>query len=165
MKVNTEKVVVLKKVKAILVDMLNQAKSAIVDAQAEANYHIGAMQSRYDTFKEEAQYLVAAQQIRVIDLEQKISQCDNLIIKLNSPNFKFNTIEMGAMFSVIDFDGNKRRYFFITPGGNGIVENINNKPILCVSIDAPVIKAYVGLSENDYPDTDNEKDECIEFVI
>ena len=123
------------------------------------------MQSRYDTFKEEAQYLVAAQQIRVIDLEQKISQCDNLIIKLNSPNFKFNTIEIGAMFSVIDFDGNKRRYFFITPGGNGIVENINNKPILCVSIDAPVIKAYVGLSENDYPDTDNEKDECIEFVI
>ena len=102
---------VLKKVKAILVDMLNQAKSAIVDAQTEANYHIGAMQSRYDTFKEEAQYLVAAQQIRVIDLEQKISQCDNLIIKLNSPNFKFNTIEMGAMFSVIDFDGNKRRYF------------------------------------------------------
>jgi hypothetical protein len=165
LKVNTEKVVVLKKVKAILVDMLNQAKSAIVDAQTEANYHIGAMQSRYDTFKEEAQYLVAAQQIRVVDLEQKISQCDNLIIRLNNPNFKFNTIEMGAMFSVIDFNENRRRYFFIIPGGNGIVEAINNKPILCVSIDAPVIKAYVGLSENDYPDTDNEKDECIEFVI
>lgn len=145
--------------------MLNQAKSAIIDAQAEANYHIGAMQSRYDTFKEEAQYLVAAQQIRVIDLEQKISQCDNLIIKLSNPNFKFNTIEMGAMFSVIDFNENKRKYFFITPGGNGTVENINDTPILCVSIDAPIIKEYVGLSENDYPDIDNEKDECIEYVI
>lgn len=31
------------------------------EAQQEANYHIGAMESRYDTFKEEAQYLTEAQ--------------------------------------------------------------------------------------------------------
>ncbi|KZS22763.1 hypothetical protein BMY_0590 [Wohlfahrtiimonas chitiniclastica] len=30
----------------------------IKEAQEEANYHKGAMESRYDTFKEEAQYLV-----------------------------------------------------------------------------------------------------------
>lgn len=37
--------------------MLVVARVNAHEAQQEANYHIGAMESRYDTFKEEAQYL------------------------------------------------------------------------------------------------------------
>ena len=52
-----------------LTNMLLVAEKSISEAQKEANYHIGAMQSRYDTCKEEAQYLVDAQKIRCNELK------------------------------------------------------------------------------------------------
>ncbi len=48
------------------------------EAQQEANYHIGAMESRYDTFKEEAQYLTEAQKLRLLTLQGQLQECIRL---------------------------------------------------------------------------------------
>ena len=55
---------VLKNVEAELERAIDEQK----EAQSEANSHVGAMESRYDTFKEEAQYLAAAHGKRIQDL-------------------------------------------------------------------------------------------------
>lgn len=157
---NNKKIKIIEKVRSYLSDMLSQTKKEINNAQVEANYHIGAMQSRYDTFKEEAQYLVAAQQIRLIKLESQIIQCDELIIKLSSNVYRFNTIDNGAFFSIKNYGSGEIKNYFIVPGGNGVTFSLNNYNVLCVSKDAPIIKKYIGLSKDDEPDIDN----CDSFV-
>lgn len=152
---NNEKLKIIEKVRSRLNDMLSQTKKEINDAQTEANYHIGAMQSRYDTFKEEAQYLVAAQQIRLINLETQIIQCDELIIKLSSNNCKFTTIDNGAFFSIKNYNNGEVKNYLIVPGGNGTNFLLNNYNVLCVSKDAPIINKYIGLSKDEEPDIDN----------
>ena len=159
MNIKEEKIEILGVLLSSLLGMVEQAKSAMADAQAEANYHIGAMQSRYDTFKEEAQYLVAAQQIRLIELEKQIAQCEIIKMKLSSEGYRFSKVEMGAFFSVVK-NAESRKSYFVVPGGNGLVVDINNVKTLCVSIEAPVIRPYIGLSEGDEPD--NEM--CDEFI-
>ena len=163
MKINSERIHILERVKSSLIDMLNQAKSSMSEAQIEANYHIGAMQSRYDTFKEEAQYLVAGQKIRIIKIENKIYQCDLIIKKLSRTDFKFTSIESGAFFGVKNYKTQETKYFLITPEGNGEFEIINNKSTLCVSLEAPIIKEYIGLSEGDEPEY--KDDEFIEILL
>ena len=44
------------------------------DAQDEANSHVGAMESRYDTFKEDAQYLAAGHKKTVARVEAQLRQ-------------------------------------------------------------------------------------------
>lgn len=160
LKLNTknEKITIIQNIKSSLIKMIEQTQSAISDAQAEANYHIGAMQSRYDTFKEEAQYLATAQKIRLIELENNLSQCNSLIEKLSTNTFAFSKVEMGALFSVKSErnEGNERNYF-IVPIGSGKIERLNGTDVLCVNIDAPIIKAYVGLKEGDELDNDDEE--------
>ena len=84
---NDRKIEIIKSIKIELLQMQAQTKLSISNAQAEANYHIGAMQSRYDTFKEEAQYLVAAQQIRLINIERDLYLCDEIIYKISKKKY------------------------------------------------------------------------------
>lgn len=155
MSIKDEKISIIENIKLSLIKMIEQTQSAITDAQAEANYHIGAMQSRYDTFKEEAQYLATAQKIRLIELEGNLSQCNFLIEKLSNSDFKFSKVELGAFFSVKS--DIKERHYFIVPIGSGKVEKINDTDVLCVNLDAPVIKQYIGLKEGDELDNDDEE--------
>jgi hypothetical protein len=155
--IKDEKIFILNKVKSSTIKMINQTHSAIAEAQAEANYHIGAMESRYDTFKEEAQYLATAQKVRLIELENNLSQCNGLIEKLTNSYYKFSRIEVGAFFSVKSGDGsNVEKNYFIIPTGGGRIEKFNKLDVLCVTIDAPIIKPYIGLKEGDELDNDNE---------
>ena len=152
MKANDAKILILQSMKTCLVNMLTQARKSIDEAQAEANYHIGAMQSRYDTFKEEAQYLAAAHQIRSITLEDKIACCDSLIKKL-STGYRFESVEMGALFVIRSFeDDDYRKAFFIVPKGTGSIEEIGGYDAMCINLDAPIIKPFIGLREGDEPD-------------
>lgn len=159
MKINKE--LIVSKIRINLIDMLSQAKSSIKDAQIEANYHIGAMQSRYDTFKEEAQYLVAAQEIRATDLEDKISKCDIILNKIMSGNLNSKKITDGSFFCISDLN-NKKSFYFIVPGANGHIEYVDGIKILCVSKDAPIVKDYINLSQGDY--IDNDLEEVVDFL-
>ena len=66
---------------------LNELKKAMDDAQFEANQHIGAMESRYDSFKEEAQARVSGF-ARQIDAKKRVfPEPDFPLIKIRSPDF------------------------------------------------------------------------------
>lgn len=131
-----------------LTNMLLVAEKSIIEAQKEANYHIGAMQSRYDTFKEEAQYLVDAQKIRCNELKSLIHKTSDLIKNISS--IKPDNIKEGVCFTLTD--GTDQKHFFIIPSGLGGVMNVNDRKYLCVSENAPVIKPFLGKKLNEYAD-------------
>ena len=59
-------------------------------AQFEANSHVGAMELRYDTFKEEAQYLAQAHLKRVYELESGVQKIEELIKTLRTQRIAEN---------------------------------------------------------------------------
>jgi hypothetical protein len=61
---NALKMTVIAAVIAEIESMRSTAREGRENAIEESRHHKGAMESRYDTFKEEAQYLMAAQDVR-----------------------------------------------------------------------------------------------------
>lgn len=134
--------------------MLSAAQNSVRDSQSEANSHIGAMQSRYDTFKEEAQYLATAQKIRSFKIEASINECENLIERLSSETLKFRSVELGALVFIGDENQPSiEKCFLIVPDCAGEKVSIIGKQVLCVTPDAPVIKPFIGLEVGDHPDS------------
>ena len=74
-----EKKSILIKIKTEINTMIETAKESAKFYQEEANSHQGAMESRYDTFKEEAQYMVSGQQRRVNELTEYLVNINLLI--------------------------------------------------------------------------------------
>ena len=162
MSTNKDKINIICQIKLKLESMRVVAIKSAEDAQIEANYHIGAMQSRYDTFKEEAQYLAEAQKIRILTINENISVCDSLIHRLSSEFVVFDAVELGAVvFIKNERTGHCYRYFIVPEyyGGKNIVDGIE---VMCVTDKAPVISPFVGLNEGDYPDvySDNDMADC-----
>lgn len=153
MSINREKLAAFQSIKQKLLDMLNAAQESVRDSQSEANSHIGAMQSRYDTFKEEAQYLATAQKIRSIKLEGSIKECERLMERLSNDMLAFNKVEPGALVVISDeCKLGLEKSFLIVPDCAGERVSIGGKHALCVTPDAPVIKPFIGLEQGDYPD-------------
>lgn len=153
MSTNKEKLAAFQGIKQRLLDMLEAAQESVRDSQSEANSHIGAMQSRYDTFKEEAQYLATAQKIRSIKLEGSIKECEWLMERLSNDTLVFNRVEPGALVVIGDeCKPALERSFLIVPDCAGEWVSIGGKQALCVTPDAPVIKSFIGLEQGDYSD-------------
>lgn len=153
MSINKEKLAAFQGIKQKLLGMLNAAQESVRDSQSEANSHIGAMQSRYDTFKEEAQYLATAQKIRAIKLEGSIKECERLMERLSNDTLTYRKIEPGAL-AVIGDEGTPslEKYFLIVPDCAGEWVSIGGRQVLSVTPDAPVIKPFIGLEEGEYPE-------------
>ncbi len=151
---NQEKIATLNLVRSRLLEMKKQAELGIRDAQMEANSHVGAMQSRYDTFKEEAQSLVAAHQIRLIKLEDDIAICDALIKKLSDHGFGFDVVEMGAFLTIVsEIQGvEQTQNYFLVPEGSGMTASLDGINVICVTPHAPVVKPLLGLRSGDEAD-------------
>lgn len=153
MSINKEKITAFLALKSRLLGMLSAAQDSVRDSQSEANSHIGAMQSRYDTFKEEAQYLATAQQIRAINLEGSIKACERLIERLSADGMVFSTVEPGALVTIVDERRpDTEKHYLIVPDCAGQHVQIKGVEALCVTPEAPVIRSFIGLREGDYPD-------------
>ena len=63
---------VLIAVQIALEQRLDAAERHREDAQSEANSHVGAMESRYDTFKEDAQYLAAGHERAIVRIREQL---------------------------------------------------------------------------------------------
>ena len=63
---------VLIAVQIALEQRLDAAERHREDAQSEANSHVGAMESRYDTFKEDAQYLAAGHERAIARISEQL---------------------------------------------------------------------------------------------
>lgn len=142
------KLAVLRSQRDAVREMLMNAERSQADAQAEANYHIGAMASRYDTFKEEAQYLVDAQKLRVLELSVLLAEYEGLIRDL--PKAMHQRVMLGAC--VILTNEQSPRYFFISPATIGAALVIDGISYHSIAITAPLIRPFVGKALYDYAD-------------
>ncbi len=88
--------------KKILEREIVETKKAMDDAQEEANFHKGAMESRYDTFKEEAQYKAGAYAKKLVQLGEQLANINMFKIELH------DSIKVGSIVFTSD-----KNYFLI----------------------------------------------------
>ena len=113
------------------------------DAQERANEAEGAMQSRYDTFKEEGQYLAGGLKQRHEELKSAVATIKNI-----QDNEKFGGNGFVQLYSVIlvDFEDDEGKTFFLFPvmGGEKIEEDIT-----VITPSSPLSRALIGKEEGD----------------
>ena len=112
-------------------------RKAMDDAQAEANEHKGAMESRYDTFKEEAQALrdgFARQLKDYLDAQGVLAQ---IPIRL------CNIVEPGAIVVLDEIA------YFLSMGGLTSKIVIEGMGYLAVNPASPIGKALLGKKRGD----------------
>ena len=84
------------------------------DAIEESKAHKGAMESRYDTFKEEAQYLAGGYNARLLELGKILSELKSL---RDYPPAVTN----GSVYAIVEVesleDGSRVKYFLLPAGG------------------------------------------------
>lgn len=152
---NNKKIELVKQHIDILDNMLFLTKKSIEESQEEANYHIGAMQSRYDTFKEEAQYLVDAQKIRLFELNEQYFTYKKLLDDLENKKISNEKLAVGNL--CVLSNETDLLYFFILPMGlkGGVVHN--NVEYTAISYQAPIISPFIGKEKLDYGDIEGHK--------
>ena len=124
-----------------------KAEQARDAAQEEANQHVGRMESRYDTFREEAQYAVAAQEKRILEYEKRIQQVEEL---LTDPAWlgPGGPAVVGSVVILRPEKGDEKR-LFIAPAGGGIVIQDESGPVTVLTPDAPLGSKLLGLAVGD----------------
>jgi len=116
-------------------------RSAIAKTQEEANEYKGAMESRYDTFKEEAQYLKGGYEKH---LETALSELSllNQISPINLGSVQFGaivkTLYRGKNGEIINVN-----YFIAASISNEPIE-VQNEKYICISPPSPLSRALKG---------------------
>lgn len=115
------------------------------DAIEESKAHKGAMASRYDTFKEEAQYLAGG-------FAARIQELTSLLGPLNSFKNSMAPVSRvcgGAIVEVEDLDNSTRTKYFLLPAGGGEVYEVNGEKYFVLTIRAPLARSLFGKTEGD----------------
>jgi transcription elongation factor, greA/greB, C-term len=128
---------VLEKLKTDLMRTIKQRD----EAQQEANSHVGAMESRYDTFKEEAQYLVSGCNKQIEKLNKDIDILTSFIMNSPALKKKMETVEAGTLITVIK--NNMEEYFLLLPVGGGSEIITDKKTIRIITLLTPLAKALL----------------------
>ncbi|MEZ4179978.1 MAG: GreA/GreB family elongation factor [Candidatus Doudnabacteria bacterium] len=110
-------------------------------AEDESKFHKGAMVSRYDTFKEEAQYLAGGQERTLVDLREKLARLKTL--KVDHPK----SIQHGSIYAIVELEEygtNQIVRYFLLPTGGGQEFKFEDKVIRVVSLGSPISNALIG---------------------
>lgn len=132
----------------ILEEIQNQIRSATQgreDALEESRAHKGAMESRYDTFKEEAQYLANAHEAQLAELTGATNMLKSL--RDNPPE-----ITRGSLYAIIeaeDLDTGSSEKYFVLPAGGGNTYELAGDKIITINVMAPLARAFIGALEGD----------------
>ena len=120
-----------------------ELKRASKEAQERANEAEGAMQSRYDTFKEEGQYLAGGLRIRYEELKAAVSILEGILI---TNGFSEHTIIQHYSYVEVEFDDGTESKFLIVPlmGGENLDENIT-----IITPASPIGNCLMGKEEGD----------------
>jgi transcription elongation GreA/GreB family factor len=139
-----------------------QALNCYKDTQDRANEAEGAMQSRYDTFKEEGQYLAGGLKIQYDKLDSAASIIESILKEV-----KVKESKKVQLYSIayLDYDEGEKSKFFVFPvmGGEKIDEEIN-----IISPSSPIGKALIGKEEGgefEFIINGNSKTGEITFVV
>jgi hypothetical protein len=110
--------------------LLDQAEVVEKNEIYESKQHKGAMASRYDTFKEEAQAMMAAQQLRKATISNEIGLVSQVDIR------ECKNLAIGALFRLRD--GDSQQTYFLLPGGGGNSYDIDGETVTVLSSTAPL---------------------------
>ena len=136
-----EKTIIAKQVlEKLKTDLLRTIKQRD-EAQQEANSHVGAMESRYDTFKEEAQYLVSGCNKQIEKLNTDINILSTFIMNNPFLKKKMEKIEAGTLVTVTE--NNTKKNLFLLPVGGGSEIVIDEKTIHIITLLTPLAKALL----------------------
>ena len=125
--------------------MLETAERSREDAIEESKHHKGAMESRYDTFKEEAQYLMVAQDIRIAELNSTISVLTSQLSRLD-----VTCIRAGAFALVgLEDELGEQTLYFILPTGGGVTCAVNDRKVITLNEASPLAQAIKGMAQDE----------------
>ena len=135
-----------------LIELLKIARDIEINrqktSQNEANMHIGAMESRYDTFKEEAQYLAGAQEIRSYNLNQNIVDLQKLRELVRQNLIPSNRICLGSIVLLENESGEKKLFFIACAAGGQLIETSEGSCQIITPV-SPMGRAIVGKKKGD----------------
>lgn len=130
----------LKKAEKLLADLTKTQK----DAQDRANEAEGAMQSRYDTFKEEGQYLSDALKVRCNEAKKTVFMLKQVVDSgISSAS---HNVQLTAYIEVEFEDNDERGRFLMLPAMAG--ETVNHN-VTVITPASPVGKSLIGKEEGD----------------
>ena len=117
--------------------IIQEIETSREEAQDSANEHVGAMESRYDTFKEEAQYLVAGYTKRLMEFKDIYKKLEQI---LNTPDIFNNPHEQVLITSIVTIsDENEQIYtYLISPVMGGEKIPLDNKEVKIITPSAPL---------------------------
>jgi len=125
--------------------MLATAEESRKNAIEESRYHKGAMESRYDTFKEEAQYLMTAQDVRIMELNSTIAVLEAFLVR---PHISSVRAKIFSLVELEDEAGNTASYL-ILPAGGGITCTEQEKKVITINESSPLALALIGKVEGE----------------
>lgn len=143
----------MKSVKETLLDLaiadieeqIEAAERGRKDAIEESKAHKGAMASRYDTFKEEAQYLAGGFAARIQELSSQLATLKSMQMRL-AVNSK---VSGGAIVEVEDVDTSAKTKYFLLPAGGGNMYEVGGEQYSILTIQAPLARSIFGKTEGD----------------
>jgi len=115
------------------------------DSIEESKAHKGAMASRYDTFKEEAQYLAGGFAARIQELTPLLAILKSMRMRVPA----ISKISGGAIVEVEDTDTGTRAKYFILPAGGGNAYEVDGERYSTLTLQAPLARALFGKTEGD----------------
>ena len=125
-------------------EQVADAERARQDSQDEANRHVGRMQSRYDTFKEEAQQMAAAHELRKVELGRSLSIIRSFLTDLNTLQTG-GAIKVGSVVILESLDGQKQKRVALAPVGGGIKISLGaDDEITVITSSAPLGQKLLG---------------------
>ncbi len=108
-------------------------------AVQESVFHKGAMASRYDTFKEEAQYLAAGYSTQLQELNRILGTLESL--RTDPP-----TIKWGSLYAIVELEDCEDlsiSVYFLLPAGGGEIHEVNGEKITVLTIGSPAASALI----------------------
>jgi transcription elongation GreA/GreB family factor len=152
------KINLIENCRSLLIKRIDILKKNIDQAQNEANQHKGAMQSRYDTFKEEAQYLKGG-------YEKPLEGTLVDLSLLNSIPFdKMDIVQFGSILKTSEKSNQKqleeKRYFIFASISNEPI-SVDNYQFICISPNSPLGQALIGFEIGEQVDF---RDKIIDII-
>lgn len=126
-------------------NQIKNAERGQSDAIEESKSHKGAMASRYDTFKEEAQYLAGGYSAQLLELGKILGALKS--IKDYPP-----TVTKGSCYAIVevkDLDDGSTVKYFLLPAGGGDTYEVDGKEITALNVRAPMARAFIGTVAGD----------------
>ncbi len=124
------------KLKAELIELESAAK-ATKDFATDQEFKA---ESKYDTRSLEASYLASAEAKRVEDLKLEIQMLEEVDLKGSQ---EADEVSIGSLVNLRH--QNQDRCYFLIPTAGGTILNVDNRPVLVVSVFSPLGAAALGL--------------------